>query len=273
MHHDRVELPGDCRTCGLQGAAVEVYDGSSEVCAQGVPLEVSCPLCGASDRGEVHPDGVRRVRHTSPIDLTDRAALERALAAWAEREGHATTHDLLQATFVEPSVDAILRRVAQGQPIETLADPFGVRGVVSAAPPTALAAVTSVPDAPSDPRSIVWPLVSVMMADGRIAAEERVFVDDFLAQEGLDPLRDIECRILAPQAVAPHIPPERRPELVERMCALAYVDGRADPTELRVLRAYARAWLVSDLLVQDWLEEYERSNTTWVSRWWRRRTG
>jgi tellurite resistance protein len=120
--------------------------------------------------------------------------------------------------------------------------------------------LTPPPSAP--PRAIVFPLVSVIAADGEIHPEERALVDRFLAGEGLAPLADHEFSVHHPSAVAHFVPRERREDVVKLMCETAAIDGMPDESEHRVIRAYATAWNVDDEKLEFWMWGYETMNTS-----------
>jgi uncharacterized membrane protein YebE (DUF533 family) len=127
----------------------------------------------------------------------------------------------------------------------------------SAAPP---------PSAP--PRAIVFPLVSVVAADGEIHPEERKLIDRFLQGEGLPPLSDAEFCVHHPNEVAHLVPQERRESVVQLMCEAAAVDGMPDESERRVIRAYAAAWHVPDEKVDFWMWGYENMGTSLGRQFW-----
>jgi len=111
-------------------------------------------------------------------------------------------------------------------------------------PPVALAPTRAPEDIPppsAPPRSIVYPLVSVISADGEVHPAERAIVDRFLHSEGLAPLSDDEFRVHAPADVAHLIPRERREAVIQLMCETSMIDGMPDASEIRVIRAYAAA--------------------------------
>lgn len=116
------------------------------------------------------------------------------------------------------------------------------------------------PSAP--PRAIVYPLVSVIAADGEVHPEERALVDRFLEGEGLPPLADHEFRVHHPSEVAHLVPTERREDVVKLMCETASIDGMPDESERRVIRAYATAWHVDDEKLDFWMWGYESMNTS-----------
>ncbi|MEA2747986.1 MAG: hypothetical protein QOI41_2129 [Myxococcales bacterium] len=122
------------------------------------------------------------------------------------------------------------------------------------------------PSAP--PRAIVYPLVSVIAADGEIHPAERALIDRFLESEGLAPLAEHEFRVHHPSAVAHLVPIERREMVVQLMCETATVDGLADESERRVIRAYAAAWEVPSEKVEFWMWGYENMSTSLVRQLW-----
>lgn len=120
------------------------------------------------------------------------------------------------------------------------------------------------------PRAILYPLVSVISADGEIHASERAFVDAFLVSEGMAPLADHELKVYTPAEAARYVPKERREKIVELMCEVAMVDGLADDAELRVVRAYASAWQVPEEKVETWLWGYEHAQASAARQFWLR---
>lgn len=116
------------------------------------------------------------------------------------------------------------------------------------------------PSAP--PRAIVYPLVSVIVADGEVHPEELALVDRFLQSEGLAPLAPHELCVHHPSEVAHFVPKDRREDVVKLMCESAAVDGMPDESERRVIRAYATAWDVDDEKLDFWMWGYETMNTS-----------
>lgn len=126
------------------------------------------------------------------------------------------------------------------------------------------------PPRSAPPRAILYPLVSVISADGEIHPSERAFVDAFLASEGMAPLADDEIRVYAPQEVARYVPTHRREKIVELMCEVAMVDGLGDDAELRVVRAYGAAWQIPEEKVETWLWGYEHAQSSPARQFWLR---
>ena len=107
-----------------------------------------------------------------------------------------------------------------------------------------------------DRRAMLLALVSVLMADGQRDPREMPLVEAFLKSEGLAPLSEPELRVHRPVEIATRVPAQRREELLSLMAQVAYADGVADPSEVRVLRAFADAWGVAQEEVDRWLETY-----------------
>ncbi len=233
--------------------------------------ERCCPMCGA--RAEE-----RRV--LSPVALDTREAFEAALDAWATRDGFASREELLGAVFVEPDAALLFDRRARGERLSVLADPFSTMGQRPAgrAPSAPREATPSDPTLVDDerpppsapPRAIIYPLVSVIAADGDVHPKERALVDAFLRSEGLAPLTDDELRVHHPSQVARFVPTERREAFVRLMCEAASADGVPDESERRVIRAYASAWDVPDDKVEIWLWSYENMNASLGRQLWLR---
>jgi uncharacterized tellurite resistance protein B-like protein len=141
--------------------------------------------------------------------------------------------------------------------------PIPVPAVTSIPTPTPTAAPASAP-----PRAIVYPLVSVIAADGEIHPKERELIDRFLQSEGLAPLGEDEFKVHHPSAVAHLVPRERREMVVQLMCETATVDGMPDESERRVIRAYAAAWDVPDDKVDFWMWGYENMSTSLTRQLW-----
>jgi hypothetical protein len=135
---------------------------------------------------------------------------------------------------------------------------------------TGVIALPAVPPPPpsAPPRAIVYPLVSVIAADGEIHPAERALVDRFLESEGLAPLTEHEFRVHHPTAVAHLVPKERREMVVQLMCETATADGIADESERRVIRAYAAAWEVPSEKVEFWMWGYENMSSSPLRTLW-----
>lgn len=355
-----VELYSDCDHCRVEASSVETYDVSAHVCRFGVPRDVRCRLCSRMRSGHLTPGqeplsaALEQIpsnacpccaRPLPPEALdsasckscgcnasmvvvheghafTKREELESALAAWALEDSFASVEDLLDATFVDPSLDHLLASLQRRDRIETVADPFalGSRGLrdvppnsqrKSVRPPaptvstligvlsstststspeattttTTTATVTStttlthgpkssiprsIPPPSAPPRAIVYPLVSVIAADGDFAPKEREIVDRFLVSEGLPPLADEEFRVHDPAKVARYIPENRREAVLRLMCETAAIDGMPDDSEIRVIRAFATAWNIPDEKVDLWLWGYENIHASSARLFWLR---
>ena len=236
-----------------------------------------CPECGAHARLEL----------THPGHLpTSEAELAHSLRGWAASEGFDDLDDFLTATFVRPRLALLLEDLGLGRLIETVPDPFarqgGGGGLGQGAKPPAPRAddedevaspVTQRdrhPPASAPPRAVVFPLVSVVAADGEIHPRERELVDRFLRSEGLEPLHDDEIRVHRPEEVAHLVPVHRREAVVQLMCETAAIDGAADASEIRVIQAYASAWNVSPDKIELWIWAHENMGEPFARLFWKK---
>lgn len=258
-----------------------------------------CPACHDPMGPEVvdthrcdHCGAVAWLARTQPpANLADLSQVRARLAQMADTLGHASPEHLLRDHFGcdEASLFAALQLRER---IETVADPFAAREAPPArsserrmeAPPQKVPerSAPRLPEAPASgpalsqppnsapPRAIVYPLVSVVAADGELHPKEREIVDTFLRSEGLAPLGDHEFMVHAPASVSRYIPAARREALLQLMCETAAIDGMPDAAEVRVIRAYASAWHIDDARVDFWLWGYENVHASGVRQLWLR---
>ena len=176
--------------------------------------------------------------------------------------------------LVEPSLIAALPRALPAAPVAPTPVPirFFPTPPAGTVVPIEMLAPTSRPTPPppvsAPPRAIVYPLVSVIAADGEIHPAERALIDRFLESEGLATLTEDEFKVHHPSEVAHLVPRERREMVVQLMCETATVDGMPDESERRVIRAYAAAWNVPDDKVEFWMWGYENMSTGIVRQLW-----
>jgi len=112
------------------------------------------------------------------------------------------------------------------------------------------------------------PLVSVMVADGRVHPAEEKFLRRFLDANRCPPIPADFVRVHRPEAV-PRPPDARgRERLVEAMVHLVHVDRQRDGSEFRVVEEYARAWGVDPGKVLHWDNLYKRRYATGLRRLW-----
>lgn len=243
--------------------------------------ERACPTCGAR---------AVLVERAAPRPLLTERDLLEALDAWATREGFPSRAHLLHATFCDPDPSSLFARITRRERLEVVADPFATMGarttssrepeatsppvrvdpvpIPAATPLAPVAPVASEAPPSAPPRAIVYPLVSVVVADGEVHHAERELVDRFLVSEGLTPLADDEFRVHAPQEVAHLVPKERRAAVIRLMCETASVDGMPDESERRVIRAYAAAWDVPEEEVDFWMWAHETAGTSLARKLW-----
>jgi uncharacterized tellurite resistance protein B-like protein len=288
-----------CRVClqhakgvvvGPAAGGAPACAGVADVAANGCPLCAHplepaaldarrCPECGAHARLELVQAG--------KVPASE-GELAQALGAWARSDGFDHLADFLAATFVRPELAALLDDLAQGRLIETVPDPFarhggGATGHAVARSPAPAPRATDEdeiaspsterdphPPASAPPRAVVFPLVSVVAADGEIDPRERELVDRFLRSEGLEPLHDDEIRVHRPDEVAHLVPAHRREAVVQLMCETAAIDGAADASEIRVIQAYAAAWGVPADKIDLWIWAHENMGEPFARQFWKK---
>ncbi|MCL2777361.1 MAG: TerB family tellurite resistance protein [Polyangiaceae bacterium] len=287
---DAVELSANCLACGLEDGVIEIYDALVPACRLGLPASSRCKLCGAAQVAECSACGTSaRMITTHPGEALDtEESFGRALDAWAVRDGFGSRQALLDATFCDPDFARLAAQIAEHKPLEVLADPFGAAGMTTRAVAGEHqasaehaanandandahhdASAQSPPSAsPRAPRAIVYPLASVMAADGEIHPRERALVDRFLQRNGLAPLADNELCVHHPSEIAHVVPREERHTALQLMCETAAVSGTIDESERHVIRAYAAAWDIPDSKVDFWLQSYEKKNMSISRRLW-----
>jgi uncharacterized tellurite resistance protein B-like protein len=291
----QVELTSECPECRTRGVWLELYDPAVAASALGLPAVARCRLCGAEHVGQTvagtaalraapwpvgecpfcaHPlDGdlaahacdrcgaaATMARARPGAALADLGALEAAVRALMAEEGDDDLAGFARRSFGDDDFAALAGRYAREEVVDTALD--GATGFLSGA----VARAPSEPRASEPPRRLSSPdegrramllaLVSVLMADGQRDPREMPIVETFLRAEGLAPLTAQELRVHRPAEIAALVPVDRREGLVSLMAQLAYADGVADPSELRVLRAFADAWSVPEEEVDHWLETY-----------------
>ena len=177
-----------------------------------------------------------------------------------------------QSAFGNAETDPFAKPMRISVPPPAVVPPDATSTLTSAGTPGATPAQPPLPTPPppvsAPPRAIVYPLVSVIAADGEIHPAERALIDRFLESEGLAPLGEDEFRVHHPSEVAHLVPKERREMVVQLMCETATVDGMPDESERRVIRAYAAAWDVPDEKVDFWMWGYENMSTSLVRQLW-----
>lgn len=222
---------------------VELLDPSI---AEGISIEGTCRLCGHQvAMGATKTQGSR---------FSTEAEARSALLAWGLAEGEPDLDTFCAGSLCGITADEACRRLVAGEPIETSFDVIamlfpGAGGGMGAAEPASasftptrsmLDGLAVLPEVPrTAPRIVQRALAAVMLADGVVNAEERVFLDAWLVEHGHDPLTADDLRPWRPgdlgwlEAPAP---------IIAAMVALAYVDRQRDGTEWRVIREFARYW-------------------------------
>ena len=155
-----------------------------------------------------------------------------------------------QAMFVNAATDPLAPPIRVPAPPASVAiDPNPTMSSAGSAGTSPLEAPVVAPSVPppisAPPRAIVFPLVSVIAADGEIHPAERALIDRFLESEGLAPLTEDEFRVHHPSEVAHLVPKERREMVVQLMCETAtrrrHARRERAPRDSRVRRRVGRA--------------------------------
>jgi hypothetical protein len=255
----------DCPTCRVEGARVETWEGD------GGALEgPRCRLCG--DGGP-------------PASLT---ALTQALEAWAVEEGLSSAREMVEAFFVLPTPAEVFAALERGEVVETTFDVVdflfssggGAGGAtaverVQDRSPVADEAPPSVPaSSPArslrrvgGPRDELLALAAVAAADGEASEDDLLVLRNAAAQRGIAPLGPEDLRVRRPGEIDPPATLPQREALLKEMFWLAWSDDELDESELRVVRAFARAWGVDPQRVEEWTEIATHGDDNRLERW------
>lgn len=256
----------DCPSCRVEGARVETWEG------EGAALEgPRCRLCGDAGR----PPG-------SP------AALEQALGAWAAEEGLSSAREMVEAFFVLATPAEIFAAVQRGETVETTFDVVdylfssgggtGGAAAVERAPERPVVADAAPPSAPvslpaaslrrvGGPRDELLALAAVAAADGEASEDDLLVLRQAAEKRGIAPLGLEDIRVRRPGEIDPPATLPQREELLKEMFWLAWSDDQLDESELRVVRAFARAWGVDPQRVQEWTEIATHGDDNRLERW------
>jgi len=249
MEEDVFQVLSNCPDCRVTAAVVELIDPGR---AEGIAVSARCRLCGRHEQMGTLVQAGRSLR--------DPDVAHAAIQAWAEIESEPDPDAFCQHNLGGLSLAQVIRRLTQGQAIDSSFDAVaylfpGMAGAVGAlgtdahgteehafaAQPTeddpiALQPTISLGQGPA---IAARALVAVMWADGEIRAGERTFVDAFLARAGQAPLADEDLRHWRPIDLG--IPDAPGP-IIDAMVELAYVDRVRDHAEWQVIREFARHW-------------------------------
>lgn len=225
---------------------------------------------------------VQRINRGEPLEVVADPFANMGVRTTGGRDKEATPAQPFKATATMPdpqsaftnaatdplAVPLARTRISIPAPSLSHADPKATLTSAGVQPGGGEAAPSLPPPTSAPPRAIVYPLVSVIAADGEIHPAERALIDRFLESEGLAPLGEDEFRVHHPSEVAHLVPRERREMVVQLMCETASVDGMPDESERRVIRAYAAEWGVPDEKVEFWMWGYESMSTSLVRQLW-----
>ena len=115
---------------------------------------------------------------------------------------------------------------------------------------------------------IILPLVSVMVADGRVHPEEEAFLMRVLARQEMPPVPAALVRVHRPETVPFSESMEARESMLEAMVHLVHVDRLRDGTEIRVVDEYARYWGIAPERVTHWDKLYQDHYAIGTRRLW-----
>lgn len=141
-------------------------------------------------------------------------------------------------------------------------------GDPDAAPPEAGERRPSTLEERTEAWAPMLPLVSVMVADGRVHPAEEAFLNRVLARHKVPPIPAAHVRVHRPETVPVSSSPRARERMVEAMVHLVHVDRLRDGTEFRVVEEYARAWGVDPAKVSHWDKLYRKRYATGTQRLW-----
>jgi len=249
-------------------------------------LSARCSSCGLEARERVRNPGAR---------FTSLDQLEGALGRWARLEGSESTAEFVESSFLDGELGAVFARLEAGERVETNFDVLAFlfpeiamaaavpveidaevespRGSESESEPVCRTTESEGPRVPTlEQRTEAWapllPLVSVMVADGRVHPAEEAFLNRVLARHRYPPIPAEHVRVHRPETVPVSSKPEARRRMVEAMVHLVHVDRLRDGTEFRVVEEYARAWGVDPARVARWDQLYRKRYATGMQRLW-----
>jgi hypothetical protein len=259
-----------CPACRVEGARVEAWEPGAAS-----PASHRCRLCGASAEHGA-PEAPTRL----PTTL---AELDRALGAWAVEEGLASAGELVEAYFVLPTGAEILAAMARGELVETTFDVVdylfssgGGTGGATAVETTVVRPDVAPPSfrpAPASlrrvggPRDELLALAAVAASDGDASADDQEVLRRAAEQRGIPPLAAEDIHVRRPAEIDPPATLVQREALLKEMFWMAWSDGELDESELRVVRAFARAWGVDPQRVQEWTDIATYGDSNRLERW------
>lgn len=237
-----------------------------------------CPFCGKSAAFE---------ETEGSWTIGDEAELEGALEVWARREGFKHANDLLEAYFVLQSPSEVFAAMKRGERIETtfdVADYLFSSGGAAGGGSEAVVVMRDEEESPStlrlnQPRSVrktggareeLLALASVAAADGEASYDDQQVLLRAAKKRNMQALAPEDIRVWRPNEIDPPATFVDRERVLEEMLQIAWSDGQLDPSELRVVRDFARAWGIDPERLREWLEMYSFADSNVFERWFRR---
>jgi len=117
------------------------------------------------------------------------------------------------------------------------------------------------------PHDELLALASVAAADGEASADDQEILLQAAARRGIPPLAPEDVHVRRPGEIDPPATLVRREELLKEMFWMAWADDELDESELRVVRAFARAWGVDPQRVQEWTDIATHGDDNLLERW------
>jgi DnaJ-domain-containing protein 1 len=117
------------------------------------------------------------------------------------------------------------------------------------------------------PRDELLALAAVAAADGEASEDDLLVLRNAAAQRGIAPLGPEDLRVRRPGEIDPPATLPQREALLKEMFWLAWSDDELDESELRVVRAFARAWGVDPQRVEEWTEIATHGDDNRLERW------
>lgn len=287
---EQERLEAHCASCGIRGQERVIHPGER--------FEHPGQLMQALQRWarEEGHDSVDTFFESSFLDPDPRAVFDRIQAG----ERVETNFDVLAFLFPEIAMAASVPREPPGgsppvapsptpapapaRPTAPHTAPPPVLPPAAAPPPAETPAAVHAQEEPSpvdgvdgglletSSRHAAWapllPLVSVMLADGRVHPAEEAFLDRFLAQHRCPPIPAEYVRVHRPETVPRPPTADQRERMLEAMVHLVHVDRSRDRSEFRVVEEYARHWGIDPARVARWDQMYRDRYTTGMQRLW-----
>jgi hypothetical protein len=251
--------------CGWQQVAepLVVEEGCCPGCRRGLVVEEGrCTGCGFTPR--LQPS-------VPPANLRESQRAREALERWAAEEGEELS--VFCSGSFGSTVEEVVEKLVRHEVVPTTFDvmaflfPSASRGgpvqrVVEGTGRTVVEEEVASEVAPGavrewEARTAARLLASVMLADGKLLADERRLLGALLEAERLPPLSSADLRLWRPGELPAPEDLGLRERLLEGAVRMMHVDGQRDESEWRLIRAVAKRWGVPESKLVSWDRRYE----------------